>query len=131
MLSICIYQFYSSSIVVSLLTEPPKNIRTMKQLLDSKMPVGVDDLPYIIDNFKRVKEESSLKLYNRVMSEPNPIMPLYEGLKMVKKGSFAFHTDGSSSYSLLKCNITDVFDLLFFTLLSLYRYRFAHRPRTM
>lgn len=101
--SLCIYQFYSSFIVGSLLTEPPKTIKTIKQLLHSKLEIAVDEVPYVLDNFQRVKEESAVQLYNTVISQPSPFMPLYSGLNMVKKGSFAFHTDGSYAYKILKC----------------------------
>lgn len=125
MLSLCVYQFYGSFIVGSLLTEPPKTIKTIKGLLNSKLEVAIDEVPYVLDNFKRVKEDSVVKLYNKVMEKPNPFMPVYRGklfkvdifnfnkflwgtwigLSLVKRGSFAFHTDGSYAYTILKCII--------------------------
>lgn len=103
--SVCMYQFYGSFIVGSLLTEAPKTIKTMKQLFNSRMEFAVDEVPYILDNFKRVREESAVKLFRKVMSQPNAFLPLNRGLSMVKKGSFAFNTDGSFAYTILKCTL--------------------------
>lgn len=101
--SLFIYQFYSSFIVGSLLTEAPKTINTMKQLLHSNMEMGMDRVPYVRDVFKRVKDESSFKLYKKLIdNQDKTIMPLQKGLDLVKKGGFAFNTDVISAYNILK-----------------------------
>lgn len=41
MFSVVIYQFYGSFIVGSLLTETPKTIKTMRQLLNSRLEFGI------------------------------------------------------------------------------------------
>lgn len=50
--SFAIYQFYSASIVGSLLMEKPKSIRTLRDLIDSSLRVGIEDIPYNKDYFR-------------------------------------------------------------------------------
>lgn len=91
--SLLIFQFYSSFIVGSLLTEPPKTIKTMKQLLHCPLEFGVDNMPYILDNFEQSIEESAVKLYQRIIQTRNEsVMTLDEGLNLIKTGGFAFNT---------------------------------------
>lgn len=62
----------------------------------------MDEVPYILDNFKRVKEKSAVQLFDKVMAQ-NPIfIPINEGVTMIKRGH-VFHTDASYAYLLLKC----------------------------
>lgn len=102
MFSLVIYQFYGSFIVGSLLTETPKTIRTMKQLLNSRLDFAMDELPYIQDTFSHVFEESALVMYNKIMEQPKPFIPLFTGLNLVKKGTLAYNTDGIYAYAMLK-----------------------------
>lgn len=46
-----LYQFYSASIVGSLLGEPTRYINTLKDLLDSDLRVGIEDIAYNYDYF--------------------------------------------------------------------------------
>lgn len=85
--SVLIFQFYSSFIVSSLLTESPKNIKTVEQLLNSPFEFGVDVTPYVLDIFQVTKEESTIKLYNKIMKNPEKVvMPMEAGLRLLKKG---------------------------------------------
>lgn len=49
--SFCIYQFYSASIVGTLLMEKPKTIKTLSDLVHSTLDVGVEDIVYNRDYF--------------------------------------------------------------------------------
>lgn len=46
-----IFQFYSGSIVSSLLKAKPDTIKSLKQLADSKLSLGVEDIVYNKDFF--------------------------------------------------------------------------------
>lgn len=46
-----IYQFYSASIVGSLLMVKPKSIRTVRDLIDSSLDLGIEDIIYNRDFF--------------------------------------------------------------------------------
>lgn len=48
----CMYQFYSASIVGSLLMEKPKTIKTLRNLIDSPLKLGIEDILYNRDFFK-------------------------------------------------------------------------------
>ena len=47
-----ILQFYSGSIVGSLLMEKPARIKTLRQLIDSELKLGIEDIIYNRDYFK-------------------------------------------------------------------------------
>lgn len=103
MFSVLIFQFYSSFIVGSLLTEAPKNIKTVKQLLNSRFEFGIDLVPYVLDNFHSASEPSTVELYNKIMKNPGKVlMPLQTGLKSLKQGGFVFNTDGLLNGSFKK-----------------------------
>lgn len=46
------FQFYSASIVGSLLMEKPKTIKTVRNLIDSSLKVGIEDIIYNKDFFR-------------------------------------------------------------------------------
>lgn len=52
MFSFSIYQFYSASIVGSLLMEKPKSIKTIRNLIDSSLRLGIEDIVYNKDFFR-------------------------------------------------------------------------------
>lgn len=85
--ALLVYQFYSSFIVGSLLIEAPKNIKTMKQLLNSPLSFGQDEQPYVINNFQYAQEESTVKLYKKIMKHPeHTVMSANTGLELLKNG---------------------------------------------
>ena len=47
-----LYQFYSASIVGSLLAEKPRFIKTLKDLTESSLEVGIQDIAYNHDFFR-------------------------------------------------------------------------------
>lgn len=95
--SVLISQFYSAFIVGSLLTEAPKNIKTMKQLMHSKLKFGIDDRPYILDTFEQINEKTTLKFYEKIVkTRDKSVMDLNDGLDLIKRGGFAFNTGRSN-----------------------------------
>lgn len=50
-LSVVLYAYYGAAIVTSLLTPPAKSIRTIRQLLDSPIAMGVENTAYTRDYF--------------------------------------------------------------------------------
>ncbi len=112
--SVLVSQFYSAYIVGSLLTEAPKSIKTMRQLVNSKLRCGIEDVPFILENFERNNEEVSVKLYERIIkTKDKNVLGLNDGLDLMKKGGFAFNTGWlldnlTFSLTLLIFNITSV-----------------------
>lgn len=49
--SLTLYQYYNALVVSTLLLAPPKNIRTMEDLLRSNLKAGVEDMLYNKDFF--------------------------------------------------------------------------------
>lgn len=46
-----LYQFYSASVVGSLLAKKPRWINTLKDLADSSLEIGIEDIAYNYDFF--------------------------------------------------------------------------------
>lgn len=84
------------------MTESPKYIKTIQQLLDSKIECGIDEVSYIRDIFNHAIDPVALKLYHTKILEKGNIINLHRGLDRIKEGGYAFHTDVSSTYILLK-----------------------------
>ncbi|KAL9905206.1 uncharacterized protein LOC119632317 [Glossina fuscipes] len=71
MFSFAIYQFYSASIVGTLLMEKPKTIRTLRDLIHSSLEIGIEDIAYNRDYFLRTKDPVAQELYaKKVTSVP-------------------------------------------------------------
>ncbi|XP_034655864.1 uncharacterized protein LOC117893379 [Drosophila subobscura] len=69
--SFCIYQFYSASIVGTLLMEKPKTIKTLSDLVHSSLRVGMEDILYNRDYFLNTKDPVSMELYaKKITSVP-------------------------------------------------------------
>lgn len=50
--SFLLFQFYSASIVGSLLMTPPKTIKTIPDLTQSRLKIGIQDIVYNYEFFK-------------------------------------------------------------------------------
>lgn len=105
--SMIIYQYYSSFIVSSLLTDPPKSIDSIRKLIDSDLKVGIEDLTYNHDFFDKATDKETLELYTKKVKKGNQFYSQSEGVEMMKKGGFAFHFDTSYGYGLIKDSLND------------------------
>jgi len=107
--ALIIYQFYSSFIVSSLLTETPKTINNLRQLINSKLEVGIEDLTYNKDFFDKTNDEVALELFKKkVNSKAGPnFFNVNEGLRKMQAGGFAFHVDTSYAYRMIKQQFSD------------------------
>jgi glutamate receptor, ionotropic, invertebrate len=100
-----IFQFYSSFIVGSLLTDPPKTLNNVRQLIDSDLKVGIEDVSYNLDYFERTNDPVALELYRKKIKRNGGKGNFYEaaeGLKKVMQGGFAFHVDTSYGYRMIE-----------------------------
>lgn len=105
--SLLIYQFYSSFIVSSLLTDSPKTINTIRQLIDSDLKVGMEDIIYNRDFFQTTKSQLAMELYKKKIEKDENFLGILEGLKLTKQGGFAFQVDTSYAYRLIRETFTD------------------------
>ncbi|XP_055914710.1 uncharacterized protein LOC129947950 [Eupeodes corollae] len=69
--SFCIYQFYSASIVGTLLMEKPKTIKTLRNLIQSSLEIGIEDILYNRDFFLHTKDPDAIQLYASVSLPPD------------------------------------------------------------
>lgn len=98
-----LYQFYSSIIVGTLLKRPVKSLRTIRQLLNSDIECGLDEIVYNRDIYENVVGNViAKKLYYKKIASKNNYLNLWDGVMRVKKGGFAFNTDYSSGYMIVK-----------------------------
>ncbi|CAK1550720.1 unnamed protein product [Leptosia nina] len=107
--TLTVYQYYNAMLVSTLLRESPKTIRTLNDLLQSNIKIGVEDVIYNKDYFKRTTDPIAKALYNRrvVTATENNFYPPLEGMRLVKRGGFAFHVDTIIAYPMMRDFFTE------------------------
>lgn len=101
-----LYAAYTANIV-SLLQSPSKNIRTMKDLYNSKLQLGVEDTPYNRYYFSTGTLFSPFekKVYLERVA-PSGRQDNYinapEGVSRVRKGLYAFLMEESGAYKIME-----------------------------
>nr|WJJ63353.1 ionotropic receptor 75c [Pachyrhinus yasumatsui] len=103
--SILLYNYYTSSLVSSLISTEPEVLKTIKELLESTLRVGIELQPYIITYvLDRSKTDRNLFLLNRTKifehNRPN-FLSVEEGVKEVHQGGYAYHTESITAYPLI------------------------------
>ncbi|XP_064071907.1 ionotropic receptor 75a-like [Vanessa tameamea] len=112
-----IYNYYTSSVVSWLLNGPPPSINSLWELLDSPLqPVFQDtgysyswlQLPDYYYNKKNAKAEEVLKkrILNMKKKGNSIIIPVNEGIDLVRKGGYVYHTDVNSANSRISQTFT-------------------------
>ncbi|XP_052743602.1 ionotropic receptor 75a-like [Bicyclus anynana] len=107
--TLTLYQYYNATVVSTLLREPPKSIRNLKDLLNSNLKAGVEDVLYNTDYFKRTKDPVAIELYHQKIATSrhyNFFSP-EQGMSMVKRGGFAFHLDSVTAYTIMKSSFSE------------------------
>lgn len=103
-LSILLYNYYTSALVSSLLNSKPNLLETIEELYKSNLEVGIEHQPYTDTNIIQernnqwVQKLNSSKIFKS--GQPNYYFP-EEGLAKVKKGGFAYHTEAITAYSII------------------------------
>ncbi|XP_069698812.1 ionotropic receptor 75a-like [Periplaneta americana] len=100
---IFLYTAYSACIV-ALLQSSTDTIRTLKDLLDSGLALGVEDVVYNRHYFPAATDSIRRAIYTKKVSPPggpDHFMSLEEGLKRVQKGLFAFHVELGPGYEVI------------------------------
>ncbi|XP_053663973.1 ionotropic receptor 75a-like [Anopheles marshallii] len=109
------YQYYSASIVGTLLMEQPKSIKTLRNLIDSRLTLGIEDIPYSRDYFVRTTDADSLELYRTRIEYYEPskgrneshFLPAADGLQLVRDGGYAFHVAISAAYRIIRLTFSE------------------------
>lgn len=103
-LSIFLYNYYTSSLVSSLLSTKPNVFKSIKELYNSDLKFSIENQPYTITYILQMKDDfyiqnlNSTKIYQ--LGRPN-FLSIEEGLAKVKEGGFAYHTEATSAYPLI------------------------------
>ncbi|KAG5684231.1 hypothetical protein PVAND_013469 [Polypedilum vanderplanki] len=105
-----IYQFYSSYIVGSLLTDQPKTINNLRQLIDSGIDIGIEDTAYNHDFLETTTDPLAIEIYNTRILKNHPegnYMDVNCGIEKIQKGNFAFQVETAYAYRLIEGKFTD------------------------
>ncbi|THK33133.1 ionotropic receptor 75a [Diachasma alloeum] len=114
-----LYQFYSASIVGSLLSGSSNWITTLQDLVDSDLEVGIEDMAYNHDFFATTTDPVAQELYNKKVAiskkrKTEPYFSAEEGIKLIQKGGFAFQVDVATAYKFIEetFNVDEICDLV-------------------
>ncbi|XP_012273315.2 glutamate receptor ionotropic, kainate 5 [Orussus abietinus] len=107
-----LFQFYSASVVGSLLAEAPRFIVTLQDLSDSSLQLGVEDIGYNYDFFRTTTDPVALEIYHKKIEankkrKNNAFYTINEGLRKVQEGGFAFHADTASAYKIIEATFSE------------------------
>ncbi|RZC33568.1 glutamate receptor 2, partial [Asbolus verrucosus] len=101
------YTSYSANIV-ALLQSTTDSIRTLEDLLNSRIKLGVEDIVYAHYYFENAQEPVRKAIYQQKVApkgqKPN-FMTAEEGMKRVQQGFFAFHVELNTGYKI----VSDIF----------------------
>ncbi|XP_030768286.1 ionotropic receptor 75a-like [Sitophilus oryzae] len=112
------YVSYSANIV-ALLQTSSNSIKTLEDLLNSRITIGVDDTVYNHFYFSTAEEPIRKAIYEKKVAPPGKpanYMPLEVGVRKMREGLFAFHMETGSGYKLVseifredeKCGLQEI-----------------------
>ncbi|XP_077290333.1 ionotropic receptor 75a-like [Arctopsyche grandis] len=128
-----LYQFYSASIVSSLLMEPPRTIKNVNDIIKSNFVVLIEDIAYnYYEFFDSTANPYAKNLYRKkilVQGTKNSYVNANYGLKKVNEGDHAFYIDIDTAYKIISENFNEqsVCDLGEVTVLPPRRIQFVTR----
>ncbi|CAD7081125.1 unnamed protein product [Hermetia illucens] len=100
--SYLLYNYYTSSIVAFLLGPPVKSdIKTLRQLADSNLKVGLDDIPFTRAYLNYQEPEISYFIKKKIKplkDEETVWLPADEGIQETRNRRFAYHCEVSVAY---------------------------------
>lgn len=99
-----LYTSYTANIV-ALLQSTSGSIRTLSDLLNSNMELGVDDAPYSYHYFETATDPIRKKIYETRVAPPNEprhFMNMSIGTSKIQKGLYAFHMELGAGYKYVK-----------------------------
>lgn len=77
----------------------------MQQLYDSSLVCAIDDISFMRDIFNHATDPVALKLYQKKVVNKGHFYGRCKGMELIKRGGFAYHTDGSAIYFKLESEI--------------------------
>ncbi|XP_046384917.1 uncharacterized protein LOC124155243 [Ischnura elegans] len=105
---IVLYTSYAASIVV-LLQMPGATIRTLQDLYESPIKLGLDEVIASRHIFQEMKEPLKMKIYNKIAppNRPPAFFSMEEGISKIRGGLFAFHVELGSGYEVIRETFTE------------------------
>lgn len=105
-LSFVCFQFYSASIVGSLLTPPVRSITSLPKLTESPIKVILEDHPSSRNVFKSSPALDLADLWEKKVKGHDSLVSIENGISMVKSGLYAFLTTVDETADIIKTNFT-------------------------
>ncbi|XP_056633934.1 ionotropic receptor 75a-like [Diorhabda sublineata] len=113
-----LYTSYSANIV-ALLQSSSSGIRTLEDLLKSRLQIGVFDTVYNRHYFPKAKGAVRRAIYEQKVAprgQKDHFMPLEEGVRKIREGLFAFHMETGVGYKVIgeiyqeyeKCDLQEI-----------------------
>ncbi|XP_037036713.1 ionotropic receptor 75a-like [Bradysia coprophila] len=103
-----VFVSYSANIV-ALLQSPSNQIKTIKDLYESKIDASVEDTIYFRHYFPLVTETLRKKFFDEKVCKDGKckFVALEEGIKRVQEGQHAFHCDYAKAYKIISETFLD------------------------
>ncbi|XP_049825059.1 glutamate receptor ionotropic, kainate glr-3-like [Aethina tumida] len=98
-----LYSAYSANIV-ALLQSTTDNIRTLEDIYNSRMKLGVEDIVYAHYFFESVTDPLRKQIYDQKIApkgQKSNFMKIEEGIARMKSEFFAFHVEPSRGYKVV------------------------------
>lgn len=103
-LSLLLYNYYTSSIVSDLINSRTAAFSTVGELVHSNLDLGMEDIAYTERLFKTTIDPDIIYLRDKKIlargKKPNYFNPT-EGIARVKSGGFAYHVEPATGYPLI------------------------------
>lgn len=101
-LSILLYNYYTSSLVSSLLSSKPDVFETIEELIDSDLQLGIENQPYTFTYILQRSGDFYIRKLNRSkIYRTNKFLTPEEGIRKVKEGGYGYHTETTTAYPLI------------------------------
>ncbi|XP_058463500.1 ionotropic receptor 75a-like [Malaya genurostris] len=113
-----LYGCYSANIV-ALLQSPSTKIRTLEDLLASRLKFGVHDTVFNRHYFSHATESTRQAIYERKIRQPSGsenFVTLEQGIDQIRRGLYAFHVEQGVGYKVIsetyqedeKCGLQEI-----------------------
>ncbi|XP_055388086.1 ionotropic receptor 75a-like [Condylostylus longicornis] len=99
-----LYTSYSANIV-ALLQSPSNRIKTLEDLLNSRLKLAADDTVFNHYYFRHATEETRKAIYEKKILNHDGtenFLPIADGIEKIRNGLFAFHFETGVGYKLLE-----------------------------
>lgn len=111
--SLIIYNYYTSSLVGSLLSSAPKGPLSAKEMIDSSLEISFDDIGYHRTLFNENNSSIALSMLSKKLKPSRSgkdIPPMFTdvitAVPYIRRGKFAFHVEVANAYPYIAKEFT-------------------------